>query len=277
MKRRLWKDKDGFTLVELIVVLVILGILIALLVPSLTGYIDKARKKAKLAECRQVVVAAQTQLSEIYGAAEGADVTTMGTMINKENVIDAILKLSEAPGKISGNILINDKAAVTYLVYEAKDGTQVIYEKGHDPEYRVDEDGEKYSEDAPGYRKWIDSLTDGSYDNTKDLQKLFKDQYGGLPEVNWDTVDIPEKFKNGVSTQYYWKPIVTKDNKVLLVADSKGSSQSNAMASIIYCDGKYYYNTNGNGTALQGNYIVDNQSKTLDEILAGGSWHAPDK
>ena len=37
------KDKKGFTLVELIVVLVILAILAALLVPALTGYIDKAR------------------------------------------------------------------------------------------------------------------------------------------------------------------------------------------------------------------------------------------
>lgn len=37
------KDKKGFTLVELIVVLVILAILAALLVPALTGYIDKSK------------------------------------------------------------------------------------------------------------------------------------------------------------------------------------------------------------------------------------------
>lgn len=38
-------QKGGFTLVELIVVLVILAILAALLVPALTGYIDKAKEK----------------------------------------------------------------------------------------------------------------------------------------------------------------------------------------------------------------------------------------
>ncbi len=61
------KDKKGFTLVELIVVLVILAILAALLVPALTGYIDKANKKKIISETRQVVVAAQTEVSEAYG------------------------------------------------------------------------------------------------------------------------------------------------------------------------------------------------------------------
>ena len=58
------KDKKGFTLVELIVVLVILAILAALLIPALTGYIDKARKESVVAETRSAVMAAQTIVSE---------------------------------------------------------------------------------------------------------------------------------------------------------------------------------------------------------------------
>lgn len=68
-KIRALKEKKGFTLVELIVVLVILAILAALLVPALTGYIDKANDQKVIATTRQVVMAAQTEVSTAYGAA----------------------------------------------------------------------------------------------------------------------------------------------------------------------------------------------------------------
>lgn len=63
-KIRKMKNKKGFTLVELIVVLVILA---ALLIPALTGYIDKANKEKVVAETRMVAMAVQTELSEAYG------------------------------------------------------------------------------------------------------------------------------------------------------------------------------------------------------------------
>lgn len=68
LKQRLRKDKKGFTLVELIVVLVILAILIAMLLPTLTGYIDQANEKKVVSEGRQILMAAKTVAAEDYNS-----------------------------------------------------------------------------------------------------------------------------------------------------------------------------------------------------------------
>lgn len=72
------KNKKGFTLVELIVVLVILAILAALLVPALTGYIDKAHEQSLISEGSMVLTAAQATVSEAYGTGD-ITVTKGGT------------------------------------------------------------------------------------------------------------------------------------------------------------------------------------------------------
>lgn len=60
------RNKKGFTLVELIVVLIILAILATLLIPTLTGYIDKAKEKDLIFKTRQAVQASQTLVNEAY-------------------------------------------------------------------------------------------------------------------------------------------------------------------------------------------------------------------
>jgi len=47
-------NKKGFTLIELIVVIAILAILVAILIPSLTNYIDAANKSKNQANCRSL-------------------------------------------------------------------------------------------------------------------------------------------------------------------------------------------------------------------------------
>lgn len=125
-KIRALKEKKGFTLVELIVVLVILAILAALLVPALTGYIDKARKESIVAETRSVVMAAQTTVSEIYG-------TTKGDVTLSDDDKDAILKLADVPaGGVINSITVdktNDseyKGTVTAVSY-TRNGYTCIY------------------------------------------------------------------------------------------------------------------------------------------------------
>lgn len=58
--------KKGFTLVEVIVVLVILAILAAILIPSMIGWIEKANQKTVVAEARGVYLAAKGAVVEAY-------------------------------------------------------------------------------------------------------------------------------------------------------------------------------------------------------------------
>ncbi|WP_302149551.1 type II secretion system protein [uncultured Gemmiger sp.] len=94
-KIRKMKNKKGFTLVELIVVLVILAILVALLIPALTGYIDKANKQKIIATTRQVMMAAQTETSEAYAKVDGGKFTTLTLSADTTPSLNKILELAE--------------------------------------------------------------------------------------------------------------------------------------------------------------------------------------
>lgn len=119
-KLRKLRDQKGFTLVELIVVLVILAILAALLVPALTGYIDKANERSATAECRMAVMAAQTIASEKYAQNE-TDAFTDAT--KKAANITRIKELAEVPGAI--DLTVAD-GHVTKLVYTPTSGTKSV-------------------------------------------------------------------------------------------------------------------------------------------------------
>ncbi|MEG1474426.1 MAG: prepilin-type N-terminal cleavage/methylation domain-containing protein [Longicatena sp.] len=56
------RNKKGFTLVEIIVVLVVMGILLAIAVPSVMGYVTKAKEQRYIAEARNGYLGAQTYL-----------------------------------------------------------------------------------------------------------------------------------------------------------------------------------------------------------------------
>lgn len=143
------KDKKGFTLVELIVVLVILAILAALLVPALTGYIDKANKEKIVAETRMVVMAAQTEGSEAYSKVTADGTAATGAAIeakvaeNGQELIDL--------AEVSGNykILYKNDASVSAVVY-SNSGYTCVYSDGA---YETVKDNKKVTVDKVEYTK----------------------------------------------------------------------------------------------------------------------------
>lgn len=135
--------KKGFTLVELIVVLVILAILAALLIPALTGYINKAKEKSIVAETRQAVMAAQTLVDEAYGkldltaagdaieigtgAVEGKTVVKISDIATLAEVKEAnITSATVKAGKVTGLVYTNDGKTCTYTA--GTDGGKGTYD-----------------------------------------------------------------------------------------------------------------------------------------------------
>ena len=103
MKKIRSNSKKGFTLVELIVVLVILAVMAAMLIPALTGYIERARREKDYQMAATVLTAAQSAATYQYSirstssnfTVSGGTATEAGS--NPVTVMDLI-------GDASGNV-----------------------------------------------------------------------------------------------------------------------------------------------------------------------------
>ena len=89
--KRTPRSRGGFTLVELIVVLVILGVLATFAVPALTGYIDSAKEKQAVSETQACVMTATRQGAQNYALVQNASIT------KKSDGADALIKSDPPP------------------------------------------------------------------------------------------------------------------------------------------------------------------------------------
>ena len=77
LRRRLDKDEQGFTLIELMVVVLIIAILIAIAIPTFLGAQNRARDRAAQSDLRNAMTAVRTISTDSSGLFTTIDATTL--------------------------------------------------------------------------------------------------------------------------------------------------------------------------------------------------------
>ncbi len=126
----------GFTLVELILSLSIFAVIMAIVIPSFLGYVEKAKEKQDLLDAKQVLTALQAELSEMY--AMNSDSLQLGDYVfgesnTNEDKQPALENASNRNGDVNATIPTipgsNGKVKSNYD-YTQFFGTKIMAETG---------------------------------------------------------------------------------------------------------------------------------------------------
>lgn len=123
------KDKKGFTLIEMIVVIVIIGILLAILVPGMFKYIERAKEKQVEVDARTAYLEAQIQFADAFATKVPDDAYAEITMdgIKSASGVNGNMHIeyTKSTGKIT-KFLYQDTGSGKSVEYDVSAGTWTI-------------------------------------------------------------------------------------------------------------------------------------------------------
>lgn len=146
------KKLRGFTILELIVVIAIIGILALILVPSMMGYIRDSRYRTANSNAKQVYTAALAYVKTYEDSPEDRDPPAHcdgivnewsgGKVTKMEDAVDSYMS-GDAEGSCYYVSVDSDSYSVKYAMWSADETLSVIgyYPGANDPDNPVGRDG----------------------------------------------------------------------------------------------------------------------------------------
>lgn len=135
MEKKDKRGRGGFTLVEVLVVVVIITILAAIAVPTFVGYIDKAKEARYISEARTVSIGVQDYIIESHamGTLNRTDIKKdlmLYDLGHPDHALTEILKGSYSDGaRIMGLSVQLEEGRYDGMVYEVN-GYKVTMDRG---------------------------------------------------------------------------------------------------------------------------------------------------
>ncbi len=266
MKR--FQRRPGFTLIELIVVLVILAILAAAGLPALGGYIKNARETTAISECGTVVRTAQARAVELAAFGELKD-------LPKET--DSIMEACGLPGDLLGVSADTISGSVSYLLYQTKNGLLVQYKAEDDPQFTIVENGGGGA--GPSLPTGpMETLISDTKEHMETAPPNKREDLSDwvMQEENRVSVgsELLQSWPSSSKGPFYWRPYYLtspKENILFLYAAPTGGNTWNSWSSyLFYIGGKVYRRPDGKPVGISGFYQFPTLAQVEAHVIAEG-------
>lgn len=250
-------------------VLVILAVLAAAALPTLSGYIQNAKETTAISECGTVVRAAQAKAVELVAFGELKD-------LPKES--DAIMEACGLPGKLLGVNADTVSGSVSYLLYQAKNGLLVQYKADEAPPFTIVEKGGAGADSSLPLGP-MENLISDTKEHIKTTPPKKREDLSDWVMQEENRVSVDAEFLQGWPSSskgpFYWRPYYLtspKENILFLYAAPSGGSTSwNGWSSyLFYVDGKVYRRPDGKPVGISNFYQYTTLAEVEARVIAEG-------